>query len=69
MLPFKHDSIDVDDEYNIYWNCVFKRDFGPFLGGEHVGCIEVNETQGTLTEYHTDGSKGRQVKIQYCVVE
>jgi len=56
----------VDTMASQYYNCVFKRDFGPFKEGETCNCITIDICEGTITEYDREGTELRKVKIVFA---
>ena len=67
---FSYSGWDQNDNHSEqYYNCVFKKDFGPFTQGETCNCIEINVCEGTLIEYDTEGNKLRQLKLTFAIKE
>lgn len=56
-----------DDRSEQYYNCVFKRDFGPFKEGETCNCILIDTSEGVMTEYDREGNELRKVKIVFAI--
>ena len=61
------DSNDIMS--NQYYNCVFKKDFGPFKEGDSCNCIAIDIQDCTMIEYDKEGIELRKVNLKFAVAD
>lgn len=47
-----------------FYDCTFKRDFGPWKQGETVGCVVFEWSKSRIAEFDTDGVATRTCPIE-----
>lgn len=53
---FSYKASEVLDSVSIqYYNCTFKKDFGPWKQGDECGCMYVDYVLFTMKQYTNDG--------------
>lgn len=56
VIPLKWTAWDAWGQLeHIYYNCMFTKDFGPFIAGKHYDSIFINYGSGEIESYKNGG--------------